>query len=414
MRDYRALLTNCLRGFGWLSVAVFSVMVILALFPDSRGGGDADLVVSSAAPVPPKENSYDDILALKKSLALSSEELSQAGRCIEDAACKTDALAPVFARNADALRRFDALRGKRLLPPDWADIATVDYRTPVPAFSPVTQASALAIAEARYLVSKGRRAEALERLVRIAEVGRSLQTEPVSLLPYMLGLSIRSRALKAARGILDGKPWLSAAAAKDAAARLGDPDAGRAGLTRAARMEYSIAANTIARLGPGQLGGFEESGRFVNWVASRYFKRNRTRRLMADDFRGMIRKIDLPCPPLPIEPPRPRLWTHPEMLRGNLVGLILHQIGSPNWDNTLRRRCEESFWTAATSVSIAGRAFSADAGRGPRSLAELVPRYLPRVPDDPFTGKPLELSPDGGLASAGSDVQGKPIKAGAP
>jgi hypothetical protein len=35
---------------------------------------------------------------------------------------------------------------------------------------------------------------------------------------------------------------------------------------------------------------------------------------------------------------------------------------------------------------LAIRAYSLQHGRNPASLAELVPRYLPKVPKDPFSG----------------------------
>jgi hypothetical protein len=48
-----------------------------------------------------------------------------------------------------------------------------------------------------------------------------------------------------------------------------------------------------------------------------------------------------------------------------------------------------------TALALAIRAFQMEHGALPNTLKELVPDYLPRVPDDPFSGKPFRYLPSG-------------------
>ena len=45
--------------------------------------------------------------------------------------------------------------------------------------------------------------------------------------------------------------------------------------------------------------------------------------------------------------------------------------------------------TRAERVILACELFRMDTGKYPATASELVPKYLDRIPDDPFTGKPL-------------------------
>jgi hypothetical protein len=66
---------------------------------------------------------------------------------------------------------------------------------------------------------------------------------------------------------------------------------------------------------------------------------------------------------------------------------------------------------------LAIRAYSLERGRNPAALADLVPKYLPKVPKDPFDGDDFvyRLTPKGyELHSRQVDFQGKPISADNP
>jgi hypothetical protein len=52
------------------------------------------------------------------------------------------------------------------------------------------------------------------------------------------------------------------------------------------------------------------------------------------------------------------------------------------------------------------RRFSADTGRLPKTLSELVPKYFTDLPKDPYNGEPLNYDPTRGLIwSVGMDFK---------
>src|SRR5262249_2710259 len=46
-------------------------------------------------------------------------------------------------------------------------------------------------------------------------------------------------------------------------------------------------------------------------------------------------------------------------------------------------------------AGLAAERFRLDNDRWPKSLAEMTPKYLAKIPDDPYTGKPLQMRDTG-------------------
>lgn len=382
---------------------------VLAMFPDRKDAGDADLLVASEPPVPASKNSHADFLKLKANLQLTDEERRLIQKCVSDPACSARPLRALLARNAQALRHFEDLRGKRFVPPEWADPAQLTIETPLPPLMPVSQAGSLALLRARDLREQGKHAEALESSLRTAEVGQALEASGAPLIACMIGVTLKLRGLQALQEFAQ-HPGASLAGHAAALARLERLRDNRAGLKHALRLEYTMSANLIARV---KDHGFpEDAGARVPRLASAmYFKANRSRAMLAESFRGMIGAIDQVCPPAPQPhvPPRP-FWRDPSLLTGNLIGSIMHAIAVPNFDGMPRRRCEEDFWIGAAELTLAAKAFAKQTGRPPSGAADLSPRYLPRIPQDPFTGRPLAYSA-GEISTPGLNAQGQPLKA---
>lgn len=103
--------------------------------------------------------------------------------------------------------------------------------------------------------------------------------------------------------------------------------------------------------------------------------------LMAEMTRHLDWEIAQAKKPFPQRIPK---W--PDPIKNDEIDLLVH----PNyWDNSLDYARGEA-QDALLATSLALRAFRLEKGRNPRALAELVPRYLARVPLDPFSnGQPL-------------------------
>jgi hypothetical protein len=85
--------------------------------------------------------------------------------------------------------------------------------------------------------------------------------------------------------------------------------------------------------------------------------------------------------------------------RGELIGHLLLAMMVPSVDkyqNAMERATQNQL---NLQVAVALAAYRADDGRYPARLDDLAPKYLPKVPDDIFSGKPLiyKLADDGYL-----------------
>jgi hypothetical protein len=75
--------------------------------------------------------------------------------------------------------------------------------------------------------------------------------------------------------------------------------------------------------------------------------------------------------------------------RGELIGNILIGLMIPAYDKvrSAAERCEQGQRNVHVAFALA--AYKRDHGRYPETLAVLAPKYLERIPDDLFSGKPL-------------------------
>jgi hypothetical protein len=78
---------------------------------------------------------------------------------------------------------------------------------------------------------------------------------------------------------------------------------------------------------------------------------------------------------------------------GTRIWVILLASTVPNMRKVMDGydRLEQVRWNLSVAFALA--AYRADAGRYPARLADLAPKYLPAVPGDTFSGKPLVYRP---------------------
>jgi hypothetical protein len=398
-----------LKGMLIGAAVVVGIVAVMAFFPDRSDPGDDDVLVTSAASLPAAENSYGDYLHLKAALQVPQDERSKIRTCASDAACDAKPFRAVLARNERALKLLEGMRGKRFLPPEWSDPSKLALDTVLPDVMTMADAGSLAVLRARDLRAQGRAAEALEASLRAAEAGHAWERSGSPLIAYMVGSSLKQRALRTAQQVLGG-PGAPAADAK-VSARLKALRDNREGLKHALRLEYTMSANLIARI---RSDGYPDGAgaNVPRWAARFFFKPNRSRASFAETFRGLLAAVDRDCPAVPAAEPEQRsLLRDSNFWTGNPVGAVLNAIAQPNFDRLPRRRCEEDFRIGAAELTLAAKAFARRHSRAPSGAAELAPKYLPELPRDPFTGQPLELSPKGEISTPGVDQQGQALAA---
>jgi hypothetical protein len=92
----------------------------------------------------------------------------------------------------------------------------------------------------------------------------------------------------------------------------------------------------------------------------------------------------------------------------NDVGSIMLNIAAPDFTRFADQERTTSVHRSGLVVLLAARLHTTDHGTPPATLEALVPEYLPSVPLDPFTGKPMSLTGTR-LVTGAVDVQGVPL-----
>ena len=247
----------------------------------------------------------------------------------------------------------------------------------------------------------GRHADALASLASALRLAGRLQRGPVHLIQHMIGTALRAQALAALRR-LAADPALTpdqCEAAADLAGAL--PDEAQ-GLQDALRLEYAGIATYI----DDQMAGRAPAVPDLSLRAGFWFHPNRTRALLADDFRAFVADAARrPSERTAVEPRAPAGagWI-PFVLAGNGGGKELRLMVVPGIERCLKARAGATADRLLTRCWLLALAHRRRTGALPPSLQALVGQRLPEVPLDPFDGKLLRYDPRRGwLWSAGED-----------
>ena len=74
----------------------------------------------------------------------------------------------------------------------------------------------------------------------------------------------------------------------------------------------------------------------------------------------------------------------------------IFSIFGSNFDGAIKLSFRSLAMKCMAGVALAIRLYQIDHGRRPATLAELLPKYLPKIPTDPFSpeGKPIGYQPN--------------------
>ena len=132
-------------------------------------------------------------------------------------------------------------------------------------------------------------------------------------------------------------------------------------------------------------------------ISSYVYHRNRTRQTLASYYRSAITSIARPATQIQVKEPERssnpiirRIW----MILPNSIGRYLELVAIPNLRGSVTETFKKESRLRCLHTILALRAYQRDKGTPPESLADLIPRYLPTLPIDPFDGTPLRYQPE--------------------
>ena len=379
---------------------------------DLTSPDDSDLTATKSPPAQ-GANGYQDFLTASERLVWPSDadhrlQAIRAGKTPDPAW-----LREMLAKNAPALV---ALR--RGLDSAEFQIPAGDTWNPsdpeFEAFLSVQRLVMLVGADARIRLARGDQAGAVERALLGMRVGRRLSgAEGVELLGMMFATATQGISIKDLEEIVR-EARIDSDNAHALVSRL---EAERWTPDDWKRMwagEYRHLRASLLEIGvdDAQMESTDERGTAMGLAwrlipADYLYQPMRTIAGVAELYRERQHRSTLACRDAYASSPRGdewRLGVAKAIVSPNPVGGILLSIATPNFDRFDQKRCMLETKIALLETLIAARAHWQEHARLPERLEDLVPAYLPALPQDRFTGGPLRYAPDRKLAySLGND-----------
>lgn len=415
------------RGLKRIGKAILlTILVLVALvyapFWDTAPPDVADLAVVRTV-VPPEENAYTFFLqatnALRRNADFSFSQYLQ-GRTNDEALVSAyiatnQAVIPWIRRGVECqvcqAPLFEMWRSEIFL------------THPVHAFLNIGRLLAM---RTRLERLQGRMREATDACLLLLRFGDRLAPASDSIAEYLCANGIVGLGLGQADDL--ARDTRCGAAERDRlAAGLAKLNPAGKGLVNAARGEDVIDVEMLKQIRSGSVyrtyddywaeSGFKRSCLmlitrmicFPNY----FMQYNRTRHLMADEFRLLIAHAsstyadhplrdtavaaaDAECENNALLPKRSQAH-QTRMPFANALGLRFWRHKASVLDAVVQNACRQECYVSGVRLLLTCRAYEDATGRLSETLEDLVPDYLPAVPRDPFDGAPFRYSAERGL-----------------
>ncbi len=364
---------------------------------------DEDLRVSRV-PLPDGSNACSYLAEATRALVMSDDDAKKLGTLLTAGGWDQNAASKILTQNTEAL----AILRKALA----CSAAQVPEATSVtndlPYLAEWKTLTSLLGSKAIALANEGQGKEALDLAMGIVRLGHQLEDADGGTLHWLVASSIKAVGLLRGREIV-ASTSLDASVLLSFSRQLGDYPVNGLGLTNALKRQYLEVTLSMDELRSGRAtssNAFQQASTSVGMNV--VLKRDRSLKLFADGTRVALKAVPVPLASLSGDlisnaPPRAP-WKL--LLRGNAVGETLYDMWKPSLLNLISRKCEENVNVAATRTLLTLKSYKLAHGDLPDSLAPLVPEYLPALPVDDFSGKPLIYSKEKKIVySVGRDLQ---------
>lgn len=383
---------------------VFSLPYVLGeLFRDSETVSDSDLRLKVVS-VSLSDNAYYDLVKVRDTIYFPEEKIGLINDIIAGKKWDDFFVDELIRKNYNAFGYFsNASRRTRFQDPAMADPKQLTAGAVLPSLSAWIRMAKLSAVRAIYLAKHNSGKESIEEALVAARVGQKIQNSQLSTVEYLAAMSLKQTGLETVHKIL-GSVKLSNAELYQYTQLMDQFYDNESGLIMAFKGEYQLVSNDIDLLAQGSKGAISdiESESDIG-ISLRnktrngfYFHPNKTKNIFADYTRKNIENANKFCSEIRAIKVRrlaPSSFVEFYVME-NAVGKIFHDVAAISPDSLFRKKCEEDVLVASTQAIIAIRSYKQNTGKYPISLDALMPKYLPMVPLDGFSGSALKYSPE--------------------
>ena len=399
----------------FIAVAIFFIPSLLGIFFKDIDPIDYSDFSLKKVNVSDNENAYFDLIKLDN-LIYEPEGKSDAILDIVAGKIWDENLAEeIVSKNSRAFEYFsEAARKPKFQDPAAVDPLNITPNTILPNMNVWRRMSRLSAIRAIQLAKRGKGKEAMEETLNSIKIGQKIQESQAPLIEYLVAMSMKSIGLETLQKI-SASSKLKGSELSQYAQELNQFYENEDGAFNAFKTEYHMISWGLDAISRGELLlGDEVSGPSIKAITklsnqfNYYYHPNETKALFAGYTRVQIKTVLAPCSAVKeIEIPQLAPQSYIKLyLTENAIGKILHDVVASSLTSVSKNKCQEDLLVAATQTIIAIKAFTNENRNYPASLNELVPRYLPSIPQDPFGDKALKYSMNKKIIySVGRDMQ---------
>ncbi len=393
-----------------IAIPVFSAFALLQILNlsayDIPNPNDADLQLQTLS-IPKQDNAFYVLLEAKDKIFLPEDKLVKG---LDDSVAQE-----IIQKNEEALALLD--KGVSLpvfQQPELQDPKNFSASQIVTSVSFLRNLARVNSVKAMALQSQGKGKEALDQSMKTIKMAQMIQDSQGPLINYLIGLAVKEIGLSNFRDLVQNSN-LQPSELLSYESQLDKYKESRLSLQKALRSEYIMLINTketsidpvFRREKPK-----EDSNELLRDIPQNvvvgnifYYQPNKTKLLFAQVYRNMISNADKKNYSLITSTEKmPVNWTI--VFQNNAVGKIISNVIDVSFSSLYEKRFQENFSVKGTQLLVALRAYKQTTSNLPDSLTDLVPSYLPELPQDPFDGNAIRYSKEKGIIySIGKDLQ---------
>ena len=375
--------------------------VLAYLVPDIAQIADDDLRVPTVSEVPEEQNAYNDLVRLEAMVNIPEEEQEAFVRMVQGGAWDDVVANDILSRNTEVLALYAVAAGKHVFQAPYASAPRrMTWATNMPSLGSWRTAAQLSSLAARSLARQGQASEAFDTALQSVRIGQNIMLSYTNFHSFLVSIALRRVGLDAVRDIAASSS-LRSSELSEFAEELSQYSINENALIQTLKVEYTVAANSIAAAALGDESVLNEVSGFVSMdavpmlVDAYHFQPNKTTLLLAQHWRSLLTEAHGLCD-------RRISASAGEMATGTRAGMaylirpnafgeyLAYESMFPIQED---RMCIDMAQVAATQAVLALYAYRQDNGQYPNVLADLVPQYLAGVPFDPYDGKEIKYTP---------------------
>lgn len=389
----------------------FGVPIVLNIVShDIAPINDEDLAIQEST-LSDSQNSYQDVLGIKDAIFDVSNILEAYKKTNS---WNTEAVQTALSKNAKTLELAQAIRAKDgYNNPYFKNLSSIslsNWNDSSQRINPISmlQLGRLFELSGQLLLHQGKEEEALTETLKSSDVGQKIMETQPNLTEYLVGIAMKNIGLSASQKILLGKN-LSTATLLEKIVWLERYKNTTSGLLNALKSEYlfsSLLFNAVQNGNQEELSmvykNIGVSDIFgAGKIQSYLLQPNKTKQIFARFYRSAISDITNPCSTAKNNTPVPAI-TRPSpfmIFTQNALGNILSQSMLRALDIPQQniKRCNDLVLISITQVLYAMKAYKNDTGKLPPNLTDLMPKYVQKIPEDPYSESPIQYSYEKGI-----------------